>query len=523
MPIRFDSGGDDNNNFGNKGTGGSSKGNNTGAIAVLMFVLFFVFRKPKIAIPILLIGGILFYFFGGADSFLNKTSNGIFGTGCGLDEEKYDKTMVYEPLASNSSKNNIPSAASLLRYAPKRRNQGQQGSCVGWATAYAARSIVEAVSTGKNPDEVSFSPAFLYNQIALPGCQGSYTSEALEKMKKDGLVYYDKFLYDENTCSKIPSSDLLAEAKNFKIRGYNRLSKGGSNYDVDIDALKQNIAQGAPVVIAMNVPESFFYVNTDLWSPKSHEYKSVERLGGHAMCVIGYDDNKFGGAIQIMNSWGRNWGNDGVFWIKYKDFSKFTREAYGLFPHAKLKEKEGNEFDVAFGLVDADKNVNIPVKQVKGNLFKTISPIGKGDRFKIEVSNNVECYIYVFGQETNGSSYILFPYIEEGKTKSKFSPFCGIVGTRQFPSGKAALKADDIGNQDFMAVVVSKDELDYQELNNRINRSPGGDYLSKLNKAMGSMQIVNPNFKLNASSVSFKGNTNNAQKAVGVVLAIDKN
>jgi hypothetical protein len=187
-----------------------------------------------------------------------------------------------------------------------------------------------------------------------------------------------------------------------------------------------------------------------------------------------------------------------------------------------MPKKTDVEFDVSFGLVYAENNAEIPLNQSRGNLFRTRNPIKKGDRFKIEVHNNVECFIYVFGQETDGSSYILFPYIEKGKRKSQYSPFCGIVGARHFPSGKAALRADKLGTQDFMAVVVSKDELNYEELNERINRTPGKDYLTKLNKAMGALQISNPNFKLKASSVGFQGKTKGTQKAVGVVIAIDK-
>jgi hypothetical protein len=41
--------------------------------------------------------------------------------------------------------------------------------------------------------------------------------------------------------------------------------------------------------------------------------------------------------------------------------------------------------------------------------FRTTRPISKGDKFKVLVANSIECYVYVFGQETDGSSYVLFP------------------------------------------------------------------------------------------------------------------
>jgi C1A family cysteine protease len=48
----------------------------------------------------------------------------------------------------------------------------------------------------------------------------------------------------------------------------------------------------------------------------------LENQGPHAICIIGYDNNRYGGAFEIVNSWGSEWGNDGYLWIKYSDFYK---------------------------------------------------------------------------------------------------------------------------------------------------------------------------------------------------------
>ena len=60
------------------------------------------------------------------------------GTGATLDPKVYDTTLVHEPIAEDG----LPVRASLLAWAPPRKSQGKQGSCVGWATSYAARSIL---------------------------------------------------------------------------------------------------------------------------------------------------------------------------------------------------------------------------------------------------------------------------------------------------------------------------------------------------------------------------------------------
>ncbi len=505
MPIRFDSG--DNN------SGSSNSGNNKGAVAILLLIIFFVFRKPKIAIPLLIVGAVLFFLFAPelGDDF---TDSNTFSKGCNIDMKIYDKTEVFEPLAASSSKYNIPAAVSLRKYAPTARNQGQQGSCVGWASAYAARSIVEAVATGKAPNKVAFSPSFLYNQIALQGCQGSYTSEALKKMKNDGLLFFSEFPYDEDDCSEKPTNSQLREAQRYKIRGYNRLSLGGSNYDVDIEAVKQNIAQGAPVIIAMKVPESFYYVDDELWDPGDKDRRGMKRMGGHAMCAVGYDNNKFGGAFEVMNSWGRNWGDDGFFWIKYDDFQDFVREAYGLYPHPQAKSSSSDEFEVEFGLVNAQTGKNMTLRQRQGNLFETKDPIKANTKFKIEVTNSIECFTYVFGQETDGSSYVLFPYT------SKHSPYCGIVGTRYFPKGEENLRADDIGNRDYMAIVVSKEELNYQAVNKKINQAKGKDYITKLNNALED-RLLDADFQ-DGATISFEEKAKGQRNVVAVVIAIDK-
>ena len=51
----------------------------------------------------------------------------------------------------------------------------------------------------------------------------------------------------------------------------------------------------------------------------------------HAVLAIGYDDTKYGGCIEIMNSWGDTWGNKGFISVKYKDFTKFFIGGYAFY------------------------------------------------------------------------------------------------------------------------------------------------------------------------------------------------
>ena len=97
--------------------------------------------------------------------------------------------------------------------------------------------------------------------------------------------------------------------------------------------------------------------------------------------------------------------------------------------------------------------------------------------------------IFIFlRRQADGSSSVLFPYLKPGETVSKHSPYCGITGYRLFPKAQS-MEADDIGTRDYIAIVVSKDELDYNRLNNEISSSSQSDYTGKVNEALKSILI----------------------------------
>jgi len=480
---------------------------------LLPFLLMIFLKRPKLGIAILVIGGGLYYI-GAFDTVLalqdDSTDQPALSTGADYDEQKYDQTRVFPALASNH-KNNFPNSVSLLEYAPPRSNQGRQGSCVGWASAYAARSILHARTTGQNPQNAAFSPAFLYNQIALSNCQGAYLMEALENMKNVGSLPFREFKYNETSCSNTPNSSQKRDASAYKIRGYNRLSKGGYNYKVDIEGIRQNIAQGAPVVIGMQVGGTFMtrmYGKSD-WKPTSSD-RSLRGFSGHAMAVIGYDDNRNGGSFQIMNSWGNQWGDNGVAWVTYRDFEFFVKEAYGLSPMEKTTVDE-NKLAVKFGIIDKESRKNIPLKRVNSNVYRT--KIAKEQRFKLEVSNSIACNIYIITEELDGSSTVLFPY-------EKYSPYCGIVGTRLFPN-EQSLYPDQDGNLDRFAIIVTKEEIDINQVNKNIANSNQATFQSKILAALGSQHIEKLAFKDGTGTIDFEGDLD-GKNAVSIVIEVAK-
>lgn len=506
------------------GSGGGNRGGGGGnIITMLLPLLLGLFKKnPKTGCLVVIIGAAVLYFAGGNLFNTNGGEGGvnisdIFNTGASFDAQKYDETAIFEPPITDNAKNPLPEAVSLLKYAPDRKNQGSQGSCVGWGSAYAARTILEAQRTGRDPDQIAFSPAYLYNQIGLENCQGAYINNAMDVMKDQGLVTLREFPYNDQDCSKQPNSALKQQASQYKMKGFNRLTVGDAqgvgNEKIDLVAIKQNIAQGAPVVIGMMVGGTFMQpmMGKDVWNPSQSDLDKYG-FGGHCMCVIGYDDYKEGGAFQIMNSWGPDWGKDGVAWVPYNVFEAFVVEAYGVFPMGSVDKPTGNNLNIAFGLVDNNAKKKIPLTQKAPGVFATKTLVAKGTKFKVEVTNTNECYTYVFASDEKNASAVLFPYTD------KHSPYCGITGTRLFPKDYS-MEVDNIGNKDYMAILVTKEPIDYNAINALANKQ-SGSYEQKLRKALGNSLKNNVQFN-QGETIGFN-TTLSPNEAVLMVIEVDK-
>lgn len=530
MPIRMvddqenqDDYNEQNDNSGNGGRGGfSNTGGGGGGLLNFLPLILGLFRGGggggKKIILLLVIAGAAYFLFNSKSCSSLSSVVSKFATGGKLDPNEFKKASVYEGLTDDNGKNPLPESVSLERFAPNRLNQGKQGSCVAWSSGYAARTILQSVSTRSEPNSVAFSPAFLYNNIGLDGCQGSYIIKAMEFMQQKGAVPFQQFPYDETDCSRQANQTLFNSAASNKIHGFNRLTDDDGVSTLNFRAIKEHLAKDAPVVIGMMVGGSFMQdmMGQKVWHPTQDDY-TQQGFGGHAMCVIGYDDRIEGGAFQIMNSWGPEWGQNGIGYVRYADFRKFVREAYGVDALQKNGAALNIDFECSIGLVNGATKQYIPLRAGAGNLFATTTPIKKGTKFRLELKNALECYAYVFGMETNNSSYVLFPY------KPIHSPYFGVTGYRLFPR-KEALMADSVGNKDFMAIVVSKQPLDYAALNAAINKSTQSTYVGKLNEAINSIAINNVKFSNSSTgNIYFKADASEQKTVVGCVVEIDKN
>lgn len=512
---------DYNDDAGGGGRRPNIPGGGGGGLIALLPMLLGLFKGKGIILLLVLGAGAYFLLGRGEGCNLAQVAGMFSQSGYSFNPDEFNKASVYEGLEDDNTRNPLPEAVSLLRYAPARGDQGQQGSCVAWSSAYAARTILEASSSGVDPDQIKFSPSFMYNQIGLDNCQGSYIQRAMEQMSRQGALPLNEFPYNDQECTRTPNSSQIQQASRYKIHGFTRLTNG-DNMSINVRSIKEHLAKDAPVVIGMMVGQSFMgdMMGKELWQPQGMDASQVG-MGGHAMCVIGYDDRKFGGAFQIMNSWGPQWGKDGIGWVRYGDFRNYVREAYGIDRLPKSGSLANVPLECQIGLVNNEGGRYIQLRSTGGNEFQTVTPIKVGTRFKMEVRNMTECYIYIFGQETDGKSFVLFPYLKPGETVSKHSPYCGITGYRLFPKNQS-LEADNIGTKDYIAIVASREELDYNRLNAAISASNQSTYAGKVNEALQGILISSARFANTAEGkIDFRVSSND-NKAVATIVAFDK-
>lgn len=232
----------------------------------------------------------------------------------------------------------LPYAHSLQKYVPPVLRQ-EGGTCVGFASFYYGLSTMYNVKFNlTDPKEKyvhSFDPYYIYSITFNESndCDaGLYFNDAFEKLSKIGAkkLFYPPFTNCGTKWSKEKLINTFSYTTPYSIREWYILDIKNPKF---LNLTKALISNNYPVIAGFSFvgsmysysPENIKGVKSDgLWDPS--ELEEIE--GGHALCIIGYDDYKFGGSFKIVNSWGRDYGDDGYMWVTYSDYLSFAKEAY---------------------------------------------------------------------------------------------------------------------------------------------------------------------------------------------------
>jgi len=256
--------------------------------------------------------------------------------GLGMVLSKPDPSRAMD--ARRYSLQSTPLAASvdLTASAPPIGDQGQHSSCVGWAAGYYYKSWWEKKEhPGWNlsDQKYQFSPEYVWNGINGGQDVGTSIYDALQFMQDSGNTDMAQFPYDGNP-AKQPNSQDVEAAKQYKIPGdwgyFFANSSFPAYYNNDITALKAWLAQGKPAVLGVPIYNDFPDYRGN---PRSSFYNyngSASYAGGHAVCIVGYDDSAGGGAggFLMLNSWGAGWNGNGRVYLSYNFVRHYAPEAW---------------------------------------------------------------------------------------------------------------------------------------------------------------------------------------------------
>jgi len=217
---------------------------------------------------------------------------------------------------------NLPQSVDLSQYLPPIGDQGQFGTCVAWATAYNAKTAMEAIKFGLTKAQLSspsyqLSPKYLFT--ALPkdkkgeNCNGTDFTPALELMLTQGVASKAVVPYtDLGNCEQSNIDPSWNEdARKHKIKYYRKI-------DNTATSIKQALANKMPVVLGAKLDDSFMQWNSETVYQFATTTDAVGIHSYHAMCIIGYDNTKLPrGAFKVVNSWSEQWGAGGYIWVDY--------------------------------------------------------------------------------------------------------------------------------------------------------------------------------------------------------------
>ena len=440
-----------------------------------------------------------------------------FRRGAVLDLNRYNQVDVRPALLARNY-TSLPRSASLKQNSPYAGDQGDYGTCVGWATAYAARTISESLAFNRTDrqqtSENVFSPIYVYKRIANDptGQRGSYISDALNLMKNQGIV---KQLPAEKTMSfRNISISMFQDAQRYPISGYVRLfsvRRGVAGTIAErVLPVKKSLSEGKPVIIGMNTPDSFFKAK-DLWQPTE---SSGRDHGGHAMCVVGYDDDKYGGAFEVQNSWGDRWGNGGFTWITYRDFVSFVDEAYEIIENLAIY-KDAVQYAASIEIQVFNSADGMPVTFDRQGFYKTRSSYPSGTDFRFLMTNRHPAYVYAFSADsTTPGTERIFPL-------RGVSPVMDYIdSTVAWPGEFTWIRLNETVGTDYLVVLFSKEELDIDAIQRRF-ASERGAFPDRVARAVGQNFIPYNTVEYNASSMSFSASSNNPRAVFALLLAID--
>jgi hypothetical protein len=268
-----------------------------------------------------------------------------------------------------------PKRVVLTDWLPPVGDQGNQGSCAGWATAYYCYTYSVAkqrklTAEQRRDPRFQFSPAFLYHKVNGGVDSGSKMRDIFDVLGNEGCASLAEMPYSDKDLTSAPSSDAVNRAARYKARSVGCLFTAGK---ADVEALKTYLAEvRQPFVAAIPIFTDFPKGKRDDSFVYSLTVPAIKAnfKGGHAITIVGYDEDKK--AFRMVNSWGPDWGDGGFIWLSEDFIKEWGLEGWAQAPGGVIAR------DVVKGAPLPEK----PIRASKSVLLEPAAPAKTPRRIK---------------------------------------------------------------------------------------------------------------------------------------------
>ena len=226
--------------------------------------------------------------------------------------------------------NNLPDRVDHTAGMSPVKDQGQLGSCVGFAVAamkewQEKHEHEEELAAGKRGSSkvYDYSEAWIYwnsKQLDPWGVldEGTSIRYAMKVLHKIGVPTEKGWPYED-----INDLDAIGEPKRWADM-VARWALIDSYWRIDtLTELRLALIDG-PVPIGIPCFYEFFFVGRDGYVP--YPANPANMYGGHAICAVGYNNKTQ--LVKFKNSWGTGWGADGYGYLPYDYVDDYLWDAW---------------------------------------------------------------------------------------------------------------------------------------------------------------------------------------------------
>ena len=244
-----------------------------------------------------------------------------------------------------------------LKYLPDHIDQQDRGTCVGFSTAIATTLAYlmdtqdfptpAEIAAEKRNQQIDLgcangkpfvfdvfekrwkSPEYCYNMSRIVGNvtdpEGSYVSASAKSLTINGSVFETECQTAKTpTCvpmwyPALPGESGQQTQDRIMASGKSRITQGYAAI-TDFNTICEAIYTHGYALIAVNIYENY----TDGGCVGNLPEPRGEVVGGHALCLTGYDMTNR--TLQVRMSWGTNWSNESGFSENY--FNQAASECY---------------------------------------------------------------------------------------------------------------------------------------------------------------------------------------------------